>query len=138
MDSRGVEPGTVNAISGYSGGGRGLIEEFEKPAPPGTSDAFRTYGLNLAHKHLGEMQVHTGLAHPPLFAPSVGRYAQGMIVEVPLQLWALPGRPAPADLLASLAGAYAGERFVQVASPEECAQLQKVRAGGGGVGRRIQ
>jgi len=126
-------PLTVNAISGYSGGGRGLIEEFEQaPAPAGTNDAFRTYGLTLAHKHLPEMQVHAGLSHPPLFAPSVGRYAQGMIVEVPLQLWALPGKPSPEDLHVELAAAYAGEGFVEVASGAECAELQKTRAGAAG------
>jgi N-acetyl-gamma-glutamyl-phosphate reductase len=120
-------PLTVNAISGYSGGGRGLIEEFEKPAPAGTNDAWRVYGLNLAHKHLPEMQQHAGLAHPPVFAPSVGRYAQGMIVEVPLQLWALPGKPDPSDLHVALQAFYAGERFVEVASGAECAALQATR-----------
>lgn len=125
-------PVTVNAISGYSGGGKGLIGEFEQAAPAGTNDAFRTYGLNLAHKHLPEMQVHSGLDHAPLFAPSVGRYAQGMIVEVPLQLWALPGRPSPARLLETLAAAYAGETFVEVASAEACATLQKARTGAAG------
>ncbi|MDB5452646.1 MAG: argC [Caulobacteraceae bacterium] len=126
-------PVTVNAISGYSGGGRGLIEEFEQLTPPERShDAFRTYGLNLAHKHLPEMTVHAGLSHAPLFAPAVGRYAQGMIVEVPLLLWALPGKPAPADLLAAITAAYAGERFVEVATPAECANLQTTRAGAGG------
>jgi N-acetyl-gamma-glutamyl-phosphate reductase len=126
-------PLTVNAISGYSGGGRGLIEEFEQAAAPaGTSDAYRPYGLNLAHKHVPEMQAHTGLAHPPIFAPSVGRYAQGMIVEVPLQLWAIAGKPSPADLHVELAAAYAGEPFVEVASGAECAELQKSRAGAAG------
>ena len=125
-------PLTVNAISGYSGGGKGLIAEFEGAAPAGTNDAFRAYGYGLAHKHLPEMQVHTGLAHPPVFAPSVGRYAQGMLVEVPLQLWALPGRPSPADLHVALQAAYAGEAFVEVASGAECAELQKTRAGAGG------
>ena len=126
-------PLTVNAISGYSGGGRGLIEEFETKAPPdGSNDAFRTYGLNLAHKHLPEMQVYAGLAHAPLFAPAVGRFAQGMIVEVPLQLWAMRGKPSPADLQVELAAAYAGEAFVEVASGLECAELQKTRAGAGG------
>jgi len=126
-------PVTVNAISGYSGGGRGLIEEFEgKPAPDGSNDAFRTYGLNLAHKHLPEMQAYAGLAHPPLFAPSVGRFAQGMIVEVPLQLWAMPRKPTPAELQAALIAAYAGETFVEVASDAECAELQKTRAGAAG------
>jgi N-acetyl-gamma-glutamyl-phosphate reductase len=126
-------PVTVNAVSGYSGGGRGLIEEFETKAPPtATRDAFRAYGLNLAHKHLGEMQAYAGLSHAPLFAPSVGRFAQGMIVEVPLQLWAMPGKPAPADLHVELTAAYAGEAFVEVASGAECAELQMTRAGAGG------
>jgi N-acetyl-gamma-glutamyl-phosphate reductase len=126
-------PLTVNAISGYSGGGRGLIEEFEKAAAPaGTSDAYRAYGFSLAHKHVPEMQAHTGLAHAPIFAPSVGRFAQGMIVEVPVQLWAIPGKPSPADLHVELAAAYAGEPFVEVASGAECAELQKSRAGAGG------
>jgi N-acetyl-gamma-glutamyl-phosphate reductase len=125
-------PLTVNAVSGYSGGGKPLIEEFEGPATAGTNDAFRPYGLTLAHKHLPEMQRHAGLKHPPVFAPAVGRYAQGMIVEVPLQLWALPGKPDPADLHVALEAAYAGERFVTVASGPECAALQKVRAGAAG------
>lgn len=126
-------PLTVNAVSGYSGGGKGLIAEFEaEPPQEGVRDAFRIYGLNLAHKHLPEMQAHAGLAHPPVFAPAVGRFAQGMIVEVPLQLWALPGRPKPGDLLAVIEAYYAGERFVRVASAAEGQELQKVRAGAGG------
>jgi len=126
-------PLTVNAVSGYSGGGKGLIAEFEDaPAPAGTNDAFRAYGMSLAHKHLPEMQAHAGLAHPPVFAPSVGRYAQGMLVEVPLQLWAMPGRPSPIDLHVALESAYAGERFVEVAGGAECAELQTSRAGAGG------
>ncbi|MGZ3375672.1 MAG: N-acetyl-gamma-glutamyl-phosphate reductase [Phenylobacterium sp.] len=125
-------PLTVNAVSGYSGGGKGLIAEFEGPAPAGTRDAFRVYGLNLAHKHLPEMKAHARLDHAPVFAPSVGRFAQGMIVEVPLQLRALPGKPSPADLHVTLQAYYAGERFVEVASGPECAELQKTRAGAGG------
>jgi N-acetyl-gamma-glutamyl-phosphate reductase len=125
-------PVTCNAVSGYSGGGKGLIAEMEGPAPEGTSDAWRTYGLTLAHKHVPEMQLRTRLQHPPLFAPSVGRYAQGMIVEVPLQLWALPSQPKPAELLACLADHYAGERFVEVASAAECGELAHARTGAGG------
>ena len=127
-------PLTVNAISGYSGGGKGLIAMSSKAPVAGRppSDAYRVYGLGLAHKHLPEMQQHTGLAHPPIFAPSVGRYAQGMIVEVPLPLWALPGKPDPGDLHAALTAAYAGERFVEVASGAECAELARSRAGAGG------
>ena len=125
-------PLTVNAVSGYTGGGKGLIAEFEAPTPPNSGDAFRIYGLPLQHKHIGEMQVHGGLDHAPLFAPAVGRYAQGMIVEVPLQLWALPAKPRPAELREALAKAYAGEAFVEVASADECAALQKARAGAAG------
>jgi len=125
-------PLTVNAISGYSGGGKGLIEEFQATPAGGTSDAWRPYGLSLAHKHLGEMKAYGGLDHVPVFAPSVGRYAQGMIVEVPLQLWALPGKPKSADLREALAKAYQGELFVQAATAQECADLQKLRAGAAG------
>ncbi len=126
-------PLTVNAVSGYTGGGKGLIAEFEDRSPPAdTNDAFRAYGMTLAHKHLPEMQAHAGLAHAPVFAPAVGRYAQGMLVEVPLHLWALPKRPSPADLHVALEAWYAGERFVEVASAAECAELQAARAGAAG------
>jgi N-acetyl-gamma-glutamyl-phosphate reductase len=108
-------PVTVNAISGYSGGGKAMIAEFEG----GGGDPFRAYGLTLKHKHIPEMQTWTGLAHRPLFAPAVGTYAQGMLVEVPLQLAALPGGPSVGDIHAALSAAYAGERFVSVAAPAE-------------------
>ena len=130
-------PITVNAISGYSGGGKGLISEFEGAPPEGTADAFRSYGLSLVHKHLPEMQIHVGLDHAPVFAPSVGRFAQGMLVEVPLALHALPGRPSPEALRQALEVAYAGERFVQVAGAEACAELQKTRAGAAGYVREL-
>jgi N-acetyl-gamma-glutamyl-phosphate reductase len=118
-------PVTVNAVSGYSGGGKSMIAEFEdKGSPAYVETPFRIYALGLAHKHVAEMQANCGLAGPPLFAPAVGRYAQGMIVEVPLQLWALPGRPKRADLHAALAARYAGERFVEVASLDEAAGLK--------------
>jgi N-acetyl-gamma-glutamyl-phosphate reductase len=125
-------PVTVNAVSGYSGGGKGLIEEFAKPSPAPTNDAFRIYGLSLAHKHVPEMTKYAGLDHAPVFAPSVGRFAQGMIVEVPLQLWALPGSPTPKQMREALSDAYVGEAFVTVASEEEASALQKRRAGAGG------
>lgn len=125
-------PVTVNAVSGYSGGGKGLIEEFSNAPPETTHDAFRAYGLTLAHKHVPEMMKYSGLARPPVFAPSVGRYAQGMLVEVPLQLWALPGNPSPKQLRDALTDFYEGERFVTVASEEEAAALQKQRVGAGG------
>ena len=125
-------PMTVNAISGYSGGGKGLIEEFARLPPESTSDAFRVYGIHLAHKHVPEMTKYSGLANAPIFAPAVGRYAQGMLVEVPLQLWSLPGVPKAADLRNALIGFYQGEHFVTVASEAETVALQKARSGAGG------
>ncbi|HXQ47812.1 MAG TPA: N-acetyl-gamma-glutamyl-phosphate reductase [Caulobacteraceae bacterium] len=110
-------PVTINAVSGYSGGGKSMIAEFEdEDAANFTSVPYRIYATDLAHKHVPEMQANIGLTHRPLFAPAVGRYAQGMIVEVPLPLWALPGAPKPADVHAALEAAYRGERFVEVAS----------------------
>lgn len=118
-------PVTVNAVSGYSGGGRSMITEFEdESAPSYTTVPYRIYALGMAHKHVPEMQRHTGLAHRPLFAPAVGRYAQGMIVELPLQLKALPAAPKLKDIHQALARAYAGERFVEVASLDEAAALK--------------
>src|SRR5579859_421874 len=115
-------PVSVNAVSGYSGGGRKMIEEFEDQGSTNfTSVPYRIYGLTMAHKHVPEMKVHAGLDHAPIFEPSVGRYAQGMIVEVPLPLYALPSTPKLKDLHAALAKAYEGERFVEVASLEEAA-----------------
>jgi N-acetyl-gamma-glutamyl-phosphate reductase len=110
-------PLTVNAVSGYSGGGKAMIEEFEDRASPRhVQTVMRTYGLTLAHKHVPEMQKHAGLAHPPVFAPSVGRFYRGMIVEVPLQLWALPGQPAVFSLHRALSAAYRGEKLMEVAA----------------------
>lgn len=120
-------PVTINAVSGYSGGGKQMIAEFEdKAAPNYTLEAYRTYALGLAHKHIPEMQQNMGLAHPPLFAPSVGRYAQGMIVEVPLQLWALPAVPSVAKVHEVLSRAYEGQRFVSVVPLEESAAMTKL------------
>ena len=108
-------PVTANAVSGYSGGGKAMIEEFEKKDSPAyVETVVRTYALALAHKHVPEMQVHSGLKHPPVFAPNVGRFYRGMIVEVPLQLWALPGKPNVADVHTALAKAYAREKLIEV------------------------
>ena len=118
-------PVTVNGVSGYSGGGKSMIAEFEdKAAGNYTEVPYRLYALSLAHKHLPEIQKHAGLAHQPLFAPSVGRYYKGMLVEVPLPLWALPSRPRLATVHAVLSDEYAGERFVEVASLEEARKLK--------------
>ena len=107
-------PVTVNAVSGYSGGGKAMIAEFEA----GGAGAFRAYGLSLKHKHVPEMTLHTGLERPVLFAPAVGAYRQGMLVEVPLQLAALPSSPSVEVVHGALAEAYADCRFVEVAELE--------------------
>ena len=118
-------PLTVNAVSGYSGGGKAMIGEFEdKSSPAYVETVVRAYGLTLAHKHVPEMQMYAKLAHPPVFAPSVGRFYRGMLVEVPLPLWALPGKPATYRIHETLADAYRGEALVDVASLED-AMLQK-------------
>ena len=97
-------PLTVNAVSGYSGGGKAMIEEFET----GNADtAWRTYALGLAHKHVPEMQRHAGLVHAPLFAPSVARTYRGMIVDVPLMIGAMPGKPSANAIRTVLADLYA-------------------------------
>ena len=120
-------PITVNAVSGYSGGGRGLITRYEDPAAPDRLESpFWVYGLGLEHKHVPEMRVHSLLANRPLFVPSVGRYAQGMIVQVPLQCWALPGKPSAADLQAILVEAYRGCEFVSVAGLAEAQALTRL------------
>ncbi len=122
-------PVTVNGVTGYSGGGKSMIAEFEDKASAGyTETVSRIYGLNLAHKHLPEMQQHGGLAHPPLFEPSIGRFYRGMLVEVPLQLWALPGKPAARDLHAAIAKAYPDRPLVKVASLEDSAAATSLDA----------
>jgi N-acetyl-gamma-glutamyl-phosphate reductase len=118
-------PVTINAVSGYSGGGKSMIAEFEDlSASNHTRVPYRIYGLNLEHKHVPEMTKWSGLELPALFTPSVGRYRQGMIVEVPLQLAALPGKPSAEDVHKALVAAYAGQKFVEVAPLEEAAALK--------------
>src|SRR3984893_2583130 len=103
-------PITINAVSGYSGGGKSMIESFED----GTAPAFELYGLGFEHKHLAETQFYSNLARRPIFVPSVGNYRQGMLVSVPLHLDTLPGKPSGADLHAALAKRYAGSTCVSV------------------------
>lgn len=117
----GTHPVTVNAVSGYSGGGKAMIAEFEAPknADGRASTAYRAYGLPLKHKHVPEMTLHTGLSRNVLFAPAVGNYRQGMLVEVPLHLSALPETPSVERLHGALVEAYDGQRFVEVADLDE-------------------
>ncbi|MDE0780746.1 MAG: N-acetyl-gamma-glutamyl-phosphate reductase [Alphaproteobacteria bacterium] len=128
---RGLLPGdapiTINAVSGYSGGGKSLIAAFEDAnADNKTDSVIYSYGLTLEHKHLPEIVRWAGLAHPPVFVPSVGHYRQGMLVQVPLALWGLPRAPKAADLHAALAEHYEGERFVKVAPFETTETLSQL------------
>ena len=122
-------PVTAHGVSGYSGGGKAMIEEFEKSDSPAyVETVHRGYALGLTHKHIAEMQRHAGLSHPPLFSPSVARFYRGMLVEMPLQLWAMPNRPSPRDVHTALAGAYRGRPLIEVASLEETASLKVLDA----------
>jgi N-acetyl-gamma-glutamyl-phosphate reductase len=112
-------PVAVHAVSGYSGGGRSMIEAFETQGPSRTAPAFELYGLGLEHKHLAELQRYSRLERRPVFVPSVGNFRQGMLVQVALHLDLLEGRPTSADLQATLAAHYAGSEFVRVLSREE-------------------
>jgi N-acetyl-gamma-glutamyl-phosphate reductase len=103
-------PITINAVSGYSGGGKSMIANFEGDTAP----AFELYGLGFEHKHVPETQLYSNLARRPIFVPSVGNYRQGMLVSVPLHLDTLPGKPDAADLHAALAKRYATSTNVSV------------------------
>jgi len=110
-------PITINAVSGYSGGGKSMIESFEG----GTAPSFELYGLGFEHKHLPETQLYSRLTRRPIFVPSVGNYRQGMLVSVPLHLDALPAKPDGVQLHAALAKRYAGSKYVSVMPLENAA-----------------
>jgi N-acetyl-gamma-glutamyl-phosphate reductase len=112
-------PVTITSVSGYSGGGKSMIEAYES----GKAPAFELYGLGLEHKHVPEISAYSGLTRRPLFVPSVGNFAQGMLVSIPLQLEVLPGKPSARDLSAALEAHYRGGPFVSV--------LPMMDAGGG-------
>ncbi|MEP9402795.1 N-acetyl-gamma-glutamyl-phosphate reductase [Sphingomonas sp. VNH70] len=109
-------PVSVNAVSGYSGGGKAMIAEFEGGD---TRTAFRGYGLGLAHKHVAEMQRHARLAHPPLFTPAVANTYRGMVVEVPLPLFAFHRRPSLTAIEQALHDAYRELPVVRVLPADE-------------------
>jgi N-acetyl-gamma-glutamyl-phosphate reductase len=103
---------SVNATSGYSGGGKSMIAEFEGGE---TSTAFRPYALALAHKHAPEMRRHAGLTHAPIFQPAVARAYRGMVVQVPIHLAQLARTATLTDVAEALASAYDGGRVVRFA-----------------------
>jgi N-acetyl-gamma-glutamyl-phosphate reductase len=120
-------PVSVNGLSGYSGGGKGLIAAFEDPANErATQRANYDYALTLQHKHIPEMTHWSGLQHAPIFLPTVGRYYKGMLVHVPLPLWALSGNQSPESIHATLASHYENEPYVQVSALEDSAHATEL------------
>jgi N-acetyl-gamma-glutamyl-phosphate reductase len=113
-------PITISAVSGYSGGGRALIEAHDRAGGP----AFELYALGLEHKHVPEIEFFAGLSRRPIFIPSVGHFRQGMLVSVPLYLDDLPGRPTGADLRETLHAFYEGSEHVVVAVGNEQDKLE--------------
>jgi len=105
-----LQPLTINAVSGYSGGGRSMIEVYES----GKAPSFELYALDLEHKHVPEIVRHSRLETRPIFVPSVGNFRQGMLVSVPLHLDTLPLKPKAEDLEAALAAHYRGSDSVKV------------------------
>jgi N-acetyl-gamma-glutamyl-phosphate reductase len=110
---------SLPAVSGYSGGGRQMIEAYQSNAAP----LFELYGLGLAHKHLAEIMKFTGLTRRPVFIPSVSNFEQGMLVQLPLHLDVLPGKPSAAQLHDALAKHYAGSEWVSVEAAPESGKL---------------
>ncbi len=113
-------PVSINAVSGYSGGGKAMIQAHETTHGP----AFELYGLGLEHKHVAETQLYGGLTRRPIFVPSVGHFRQGMLVSVPLHLDTLPGKPSGADLRAVLAAHFKGCALVTVEVPPADGKLE--------------
>ncbi len=119
-------PIAINAVSGYSGGGKRMIADYESGAAPD----FELYGLDLEHKHVAEIMAHARLTRRPIFVPSVGNFAQGMLVSIPLFLDDLPGRPKAAELGAALAARYAQSAFIRVMprDPQDRIEPQSLNA----------
>jgi N-acetyl-gamma-glutamyl-phosphate reductase len=113
-------PLSINAVSGYSGGGKSMIAAFEGKTAPD----FELYGLGFAHKHVPELQKYSKLTARPIFVPSVGNFRQGMLVSVPLHLDALPGKPKAADLQSALETHYAGSTLVSVVPAEANGKIE--------------
>ena len=111
---------SIGSVSGYSGGGKGMIEAYES----GKAPAFELYALGLEHKHMPEIEQYSGLKTRPVFVPSVGNFRQGMLVSVPLHLDALPGKPKLADLRTAFEKHYKDQKHVHVARAGEHPRLE--------------
>jgi len=113
-------PVSVTSVSGYSGGGKSMIEAYES----GKAPAFELYALGLEHKHMPEIQLYSGLTARPIFVPSVGNFRQGMLVSLPLPLDALPGKPSLGDLKAAYERHYRGRKHFRVFATTDNARLE--------------
>jgi N-acetyl-gamma-glutamyl-phosphate reductase len=111
---------SIGSVSGYSGGGKSMIEAYET----GKAPAFELYGLGLEHKHMPEIQLYSGLTARPIFAPSVGNFRQGMLVSVPLHLDTLPGKPKTADLIAAFKKHYQGQKHFHVVESGDAPRIE--------------
>lgn len=123
IDAGLVDPGypiTINAVSGYSGGGKTMIADYERGGAP----AFEAYALGLEHKHVPEIQRYARLERRPIFTPSVGDFVQGMLVFAPVFLDDLPGKPKGADLAAALAAHYGASQYVRVTPAEATGKIE--------------
>jgi N-acetyl-gamma-glutamyl-phosphate reductase len=108
-------PIAFNAVSGYTGGGKSMINAFENPnAPDHVASGFLEYGLTFEHKHVPEIVAHAGLATAPVFIPSVARFPRGMLVNLPLQLWSLPETLTGEDIQAIYQDHYPADGQVRV------------------------
>ena len=113
IDAKLITPQTavaINAVSGYSGGGKQMIADYASGAAP----RFELYGLALGHKHIPEIMAYSNLERRPIFVPSVGNFAQGMLVSIPLFLDDMPGKPSAADLTMALAAHYGPTGLVRM------------------------
>jgi N-acetyl-gamma-glutamyl-phosphate reductase len=111
---------SIGSVSGYSGGGKSMIEAYET----GRAPAFELYGLKLEHKHMPEIQLYSGLTARPIFTPSVGNFRQGMLVNVPLHLDDLPSKPKVGDLSAAFKKHYRGQKHFRVMDSEDATRIE--------------
>ena len=121
---------TLPAVSGYSGGGRQMIEAYQAMGRASGAPLFELYGLGLEHKHLPEIMKYTGLTRRPVFIPSIGNFEQGMLVQLPLHLDLLTGKPTAAQLHEALVKHYAGSEWVTVESAPESGKLDALALNG--------
>ena len=111
---------SIGSVSGYSGGGKSMIEAYET----GKAPAFELYGLKLEHKHMPEIELYSGLTARPIFMPSVGNFRQGMLVSVPLHLDALPAKPTAADLSVVFKRHYRSQKYFHIIDGDNVTRIE--------------